>query len=100
MDPIFELPIRIPPCKSGERLRALHGQLKAAIIEGRLRPGLRLPATRVLASNYGVSRNTAIATYDLLLSEGYITTRYGAGTLRCRCRASHDARRPISRSPM
>jgi GntR family transcriptional regulator/MocR family aminotransferase len=80
MDPIFELPIRIPPRKSGERLRALHGQLKAAIIEGRLRPGLRLPATRVLASNYGVSRNTAIATYDLLLSEGYITTRHGAGT--------------------
>jgi GntR family transcriptional regulator/MocR family aminotransferase len=80
MDPIFELPIRIPPRKSGERLRALHGQLKAAILEGRLRPGLRLPATRVLASNYGVSRNTAIATYDLLLSEGYITTRHGAGT--------------------
>lgn len=80
MDPILELPIRIPPRKSGERLRALHGQLKAAILEGRLRPGLRLPATRVLASNYGVSRNTAIATYDLLLSEGYITTRHGAGT--------------------
>ncbi len=80
MEPMFELPIRIPPRKSGERLRALHGQLKAAILEGRLRPGLRLPATRVLASNYGVSRNTAIATYDLLLSEGYITTRHGAGT--------------------
>lgn len=80
MDPMFELPIRIPPRNSGERLRALHGQLKTAILEGRLRPGLRLPATRVLASNYGVSRNTAIATYDLLLSEGYITTRHGAGT--------------------
>ena len=80
MEPVFELPIRIPPRNSGERLRALHGQLKAAILEGRLRPGLRLPATRVLASNYGVSRNTAIATYDLLLSEGYITTRHGAGT--------------------
>ncbi|MFC4309396.1 PLP-dependent aminotransferase family protein [Steroidobacter flavus] len=80
MEPVFELPLRIPPRKSGERLRSLHGQLKAAILEGRLRPGLRLPATRVLASNYGVSRNTAIATYDLLLSEGYITTRHGAGT--------------------
>lgn len=80
MEPMLELPIRIPPRKSGERLRALHGQLKSAILEGRLRPGLRLPATRVLASNYGVSRNTAIATYDLLLSEGYITTRHGAGT--------------------
>jgi len=80
MEPMLELPIRIPPRKSGERLRALHGQLKAAILEGRLRPGLRLPATRELAGHYGVSRNTAIATYDLLLSEGYITTRHGAGT--------------------
>lgn len=80
MEPLFGLPIRIPPRKSGERLRALHGQLKAAILEGRLRSGLRLPPTRALASNYGVSRNTAIATYDLLLSEGYITTRRGAGT--------------------
>ncbi len=80
MEPIFELPIRIPARRSGQRLRALHGQLKAAILEGRLRPGVRLPATRMLAGDHGVSRNTAIAAYDLLLSEGYITTRHGAGT--------------------
>ncbi len=36
--------------------------------------------TRVLAAEYGVSRNTAVAAYDLLLSEGYLTSRRGAGT--------------------
>lgn len=80
MEPGFELPIRIPPRNSGDRLRALHQQLRAAILAGRLQPGLRLPPTRALAKTYGVSRNTAIATYDLLLSEGYIATRRGAGT--------------------
>ena len=76
----FELPISIPPRNSRERLRSLHRQLRTAILEGRLQPGLRLPPTRVLAAEYGVSRNTAVAAYDLLLSEGYLTSRRGAGT--------------------
>jgi GntR family transcriptional regulator/MocR family aminotransferase len=80
MEPVFGLPISIPPRSSGERLRALHGQLRAAILAGRLRPGLRLPSTRSLADACGVSRNTAMAAYDLLLSEGYLVTRQGAGT--------------------
>lgn len=80
MEPIFELPISVPPRNSRDRLRALHRQLRAAILEGRLQPGLRLPPTRAFAAAYGVSRNTAVATYDLLLSEGYLSTRRGAGT--------------------
>jgi GntR family transcriptional regulator / MocR family aminotransferase len=61
-------------------LRDLHAQLKAAILEGRLTAGIRLPASRVLAATLGVSRNTAVAAYDMLLSEGYITAKAGAGT--------------------
>jgi GntR family transcriptional regulator/MocR family aminotransferase len=80
MEPVFGLPISIPPRSSGERLRALHGQLRAAILERRLQPGLRLPSTRALADACGVSRNTAMAAYDLLLSEGYLVARQGAGT--------------------
>jgi len=80
MEPVFGLPISIPPRNSGERLRALHGQLRAAILAGRLQPGLRLPSTRSLADACGVSRNTAMAAYDLLLSEGYLAARQGAGT--------------------
>jgi GntR family transcriptional regulator/MocR family aminotransferase len=78
MEPILELPIRVAP--RGARVSELHRQLRAAIIEGRLKPGLRLPPTRALAVALGVSRNTAMATYDLLLAEGYVEARQGAGT--------------------
>ena len=80
MEPVFEFAIELPPRDSRNLLRALHGQLRAAILDGRLQPGLRLPATRALAAAYGVSRHTAVATYDLLLSEGYLLTHRGAGT--------------------
>jgi GntR family transcriptional regulator/MocR family aminotransferase len=61
-------------------LRDLHRQLRAAITDGRLRPGARLPSTRALAASCGVSRNTAVAAYELLLSEGYVAARNGSGT--------------------
>ena len=80
MEPIFELKIELPARGSRDLLRALHAQLRAAIIDGRLKPGLPLPPTRAFASLYDVSRNTAVAVYDLLLSEGYVTSRRGAGT--------------------
>jgi GntR family transcriptional regulator / MocR family aminotransferase len=80
MEPIFQLPITLPPQGSGERLRSLYGQLRAAILDGRLQPDTRLPSTRCFAAAVGVSRNTAVALYELLLSEGYLTARQGAGT--------------------
>jgi len=80
MDPILPFDIRLPSAGSRDLLRALHRQLRAAILDGRLQPGLRLPATRALAEGLGVSRNTAVAAYDLLLSEGYLAARPGAGT--------------------
>src|SRR5262245_25446886 len=80
MEPIFELSVSLPPKGSRDLLRAVHGQIRAAIIDGRLQAGLRLPSTRALADSLGVSRNTIVATYDLLLSEGYLVARPGAGT--------------------
>ena len=79
MGPVFEFPITLPARDSRDLLRSLHAQLRAAILDGRLRPGLRLPSTRRLAGAYAVSRNTAVAAYDLLLSEGYVVTRRGSG---------------------
>jgi GntR family transcriptional regulator/MocR family aminotransferase len=61
-------------------MRVLHNELRAAICDGRLKSGLRLPSTRVLAQSWGVSRNTVMGAYDLLLSEGYLFARHGAGT--------------------
>ena len=80
MEPLLGLAIDLPPRGSRDLLGALHRQLRGAILDGRLKPGLRLPATRALAAALGVSRNTALAAYDLLLSEGYLAARRGAGT--------------------
>jgi len=76
----LELAITLPPKGSGSVLRVLHRELRAAIMDGRLKPGLRLPSTRVLAELWGVSRNTVMGVYDLLLSEGCLFARRGAGT--------------------
>ena len=80
MEPLFELALRLPAAGSRDLLRALHRQLRDAILDGRLQPGARLPATRALAQRLGVSRNTMLAAYDLLLSEGYLLARPGSGT--------------------
>ncbi len=66
-------------------VKALHTQIydgfRAAIVEGRLRPGQRIPSTRVLASDIKVSRFPVLNAYAQLLAEGYIQSRVGAGTV-------------------
>ena len=80
MDPIFELDICLPGRRSRYILRALHDQLKEAILDGRLKPGFELPPTRKLATLLGISRNTAVAAYGRLIVEGHLISRRGAGT--------------------
>ncbi len=41
-------------------------------------PGARLPSTRALAAEWGVSRTTVTAAYGQLIAEGYLETRQGA----------------------
>ncbi|MDP9364661.1 MAG: winged helix-turn-helix domain-containing protein, partial [Chloroflexota bacterium] len=54
--------------------------LRAAILDGRLPAGARLPSTRALASSVGVSRQVVVAAYDELFAEGYVEGRHGSGT--------------------
>ena len=54
--------------------------LREAILDGRLRPGRRLPSTRDVASRYELSRGTVVAAFDQLKAEGYLTGRIGSGT--------------------
>lgn len=75
----FEFSLQLPAQGSRQRLQALHAQLREAILDGRLTSGLRLPATRELAAALGLSRNTVVAAYERLLSEGYVEARQGAG---------------------
>lgn len=58
----------------------LYVELRSAILEGRLPPGTRLPATRDFAALHGVSRGTVVQVFERLQSEGYLSTRVGAGT--------------------
>jgi GntR family transcriptional regulator / MocR family aminotransferase len=58
----------------------IYRQLRRAILDGRLPPGGRLPATRELARRLDVSRTTVTVAYDRLTGEGFITSRVGAGT--------------------
>jgi GntR family transcriptional regulator / MocR family aminotransferase len=66
------------------RARPLHRQLydgyREAILDGRLRPGQRLPSTRILARELDVSRIPVVTAFEQLVAEGYIESRVGAGS--------------------
>ncbi|MBA2457856.1 MAG: PLP-dependent aminotransferase family protein, partial [Gemmatimonadales bacterium] len=74
-------PLMLPPRKPGlPAIRWLYAALRAAVLERRVRPGTRLPATRELAAHYRLSRGTIVAAFDQLKSEGYVEARVGSGT--------------------
>jgi GntR family transcriptional regulator/MocR family aminotransferase len=64
----------------GDLTARIYRQLLDAILDGRLRPGERLPPTRELARSLQVSRNTVAVAYERLTAEGFLTGRVGAGT--------------------
>ncbi len=64
----------------GDLAAQIYRQLLDAILDGRLRVGERLPASRVLAGQLAVSRNTVSVAYERLAAEGYLSGRIGAGT--------------------
>lgn len=51
-----------------------------AVARGALRGGTRVPATRVLAQELGLSRNTVGLAYERLVAEGFFEARHGSGT--------------------
>ncbi|MEP6634536.1 MAG: PLP-dependent aminotransferase family protein, partial [Luteimonas sp.] len=62
----------------------LHAQLtralKSAMFSGRVGQGARLPPTRLLARDLGISRNTVLAAYEQLRAEGFLDGRVGSGS--------------------
>src|ERR1022692_2884015 len=58
----------------------LHSELRRALLEGRIRPGTRLPATRDFAKQYGVSRGTVVTVFEELVLDGYLQSQVGSGT--------------------
>jgi GntR family transcriptional regulator/MocR family aminotransferase len=72
----------------------LEASLREAIREGRLRGGERLPSSRELARELGISRGMVQECYGQLLAEGYLTSRTGSAT-----RVADISGQPASRQP-
>ncbi len=70
----------LDPTIRGGKTSALFEQLREGIASGRLAAGDRLPPTREIADQLGVSRNTVTTVYGRLAAEGYIEGRAGAGS--------------------
>jgi GntR family transcriptional regulator / MocR family aminotransferase len=62
------------------RRAQLESGLREAIRVGRLRPDARLPSSRALAAELGVSRRLVVEAYEQLAAEGYVIARRGSGT--------------------
>ncbi len=65
----------------GGRVVWLTERLRAAIAEGTLAPGVRLPASRVLAEELSMARGTVVEAYRRLIDEGLLIANRGAGTV-------------------
>lgn len=75
------LPLALPARPAGTPAgRWLFDAVRTAILESRLVPGARLPATRDLARQYGLSRGTIVGAFEQLRAEGYVSAVVGAGT--------------------
>lgn len=71
--------------------RQLYEGMRVAILDGQLAAGVRVPSTRALARELGVSRHTVLTAFAYLLSEGYVEGKRGAGTYIARIRPSDGA---------
>src|SRR5687767_6192408 len=74
------LPIHIDD--SGERTlqEQIYASIRRCIVEGSIGADRRLPSTRALAAELGVSRTTVLLAVENLQAEGYLVSRRGAGT--------------------
>jgi GntR family transcriptional regulator/MocR family aminotransferase len=77
--------------RNGTPLRAqLEDGLREAVRSGRLAAHVRLPPTRALATDLGISRRLVVDAYAQLLAEGYLVARPGAGTFVADGAAPHE----------
>jgi GntR family transcriptional regulator/MocR family aminotransferase len=87
-------------CPANQTLTGwLYGELRGAILEGRLAAGTRLPASRDFAAQYGISRATVVSVFERLQAEGYIASRVGSGTLVNRVSVARPARQTSATPP-
>ncbi|HEY0949124.1 GntR family transcriptional regulator, partial [Nocardioides sp.] len=74
------LPVRLDRDAPGPLGVQLSGRIRELVLAGTLTRGDRLPSTRALAADLGVSRAVTEQAYEQLLAEGWLTARRGSGT--------------------
>ena len=72
--------IDIDPAANRPLYRQLYLQLRKAVLSGELPPETRLPSTRELARQLGLSRTTVVNAFEQLVADGYLVAREGAGS--------------------
>src|ERR671914_1347627 len=80
---------------AGRLAAQIAAEVRTAIRAGRLAAGTRVPSSRDLARDLGVSRGVVVTAYEQLIAEGFLTARRGDGT-RVAPLATPD--RPASRA--
>jgi GntR family transcriptional regulator/MocR family aminotransferase len=83
-----EILIRLERSRRGTLGAQLQQELREAVRSGRLAAGERLPSTRALARELGVSRGLAQECYEQLVAEGYLIARPGSATRVALARAA------------
>ncbi|HWC65846.1 MAG TPA: PLP-dependent aminotransferase family protein [Thermoanaerobaculia bacterium] len=93
------LPVLSVDRASGKPLyRQIYEGYRDAVVERRLRAGQRLPSTRSLAVELGISRLAVLSAFEQLVAEGYFESRSGSGTFVARA-VPDEALRPRAGSP-
>ena len=83
-----ELLVRL---RGGRRRAQLEDRLRELVRDGTLAAGSRMPSSRALAGDLGVSRRLVVDAYAQLLAEGYLVARRGAGTYVAAAGSAQDA---------
>jgi GntR family transcriptional regulator / MocR family aminotransferase len=78
--PSGTLPLTLDRASGVPLARQLASRVRDQVVAGALPVGLRLPSTRALASDLGVSRSVTEQAYDQLAAEGWLDSRHGSGT--------------------
>ncbi|MEF2967916.1 PLP-dependent aminotransferase family protein [Paenibacillus sp. M1] len=76
----FSIPFHTYSRQYRYKYQALYHAIRSAVHDGTLPAGTRLPSSRELARDYGLSRGSVAHAYDLLQAEGYVYSSAGSGT--------------------
>jgi GntR family transcriptional regulator/MocR family aminotransferase len=79
MGKIVTLPIRIEPSRNRTLQEQVYLCIRGSIVNGLIGTDVRLPSTRALAADLGISRTTILLAFERLKAEGYVVPKKGSG---------------------